>query len=44
MFSQNRKRPISVEFRGCFPHAENKKGNVETLPALSNIYETPLFG
>jgi len=21
MFSQNRKQPISVEFRGCFPHA-----------------------
>ncbi len=21
MLSQNRKRPISVEFRGCFPHA-----------------------
>ena len=33
-----------TDFRGCFPHAENKKGNVETLPALSNIYETPLFG
>ena len=22
MFSQNGKRPISVEFRGCFPHAK----------------------
>ena len=22
MFSQNRNQPISIEFRGCFPHAE----------------------
>ena len=22
MFSQNGNQPISVEFRGCFPHAE----------------------
>ena len=25
MLSQNRKRPISVEFRGCFPHAGEKQ-------------------
>jgi len=43
MFSQNGNQPISVEFRGYFPHAI-EKGNVETFPALSNIYETPLFG
>jgi len=43
MFSQNRNQPIWTDFRGCFPHAE-EKGNVETFPALSNNYETPLFG
>jgi hypothetical protein len=25
MFSENRKRPIWTEFRGCFPHAEEKQ-------------------
>ena len=38
MFSQNRKRRISVEFRGCFPHAEEL---IENTNALSNL--APLF-
>jgi hypothetical protein len=25
MFSQNRNQPISNDFRGCFPHAEEKQ-------------------
>ncbi len=25
MFSQNRNQPILTDFRGCFPHAEEKK-------------------
>jgi hypothetical protein len=37
MFSQNRKRPILVDFRGCFPHAEVL---IENINVLSNL--TPL--
>jgi hypothetical protein len=44
MFSQNRNQPIWTDLRGCFHDTDIKKGNVETFPALSNIYETPLFG
>jgi hypothetical protein len=31
MFSQNRNQPISVEFRGCFPHAEVAKFMIEII-------------
>ena len=31
-FSQHREQPIWTDLRGCFPHTENKKGNVETFP------------
>ena len=34
---------IKLFVRNYKTHAE-EKGNVETFPALSNIYETPLFG
>ena len=27
MFSQNGKQPISTEFRGCFPHAEESENS-----------------
>ena len=27
MFSQNRNQPISVDFRGCFPHAEESENS-----------------
>ena len=38
MFSQNRNQPISVEFRGCFPHAVVL---IENTNVLSNL--APLF-
>jgi len=34
MFLENRNQPISVEFRGCFPHAEVL---IENINALSNL-------
>jgi hypothetical protein len=38
MFSQNRNQQISVEFRGCFPHAEVL---IENTNVISNL--SPLF-
>jgi hypothetical protein len=37
MFSQNGKRPISVEFRGCFPHAGVLLENTNVLSNLAPL-------
>jgi hypothetical protein len=40
MFWENGNQPISVEFRGCFPHAEESEIMAE---ASRNKTKIPLF-
>jgi hypothetical protein len=37
MFSQNRNQPISIEFRGYFPHAEVLLENTNVLSNLAPL-------